>query len=173
MADLKISQLDELVTSLIASGDWVPTVDVSDTSMAATGTTKKIDASKLVLTDVAKTLSALQTFSGGIEAAQIKTGTVTLSDNASSQITPVPARGMMLLWTGANSDEAALIDFRAESTNFATLIASGGATAVTSGTTLSGTTGADNFATVSAVNGSLWLENRHGSSRTFRYIFFG
>lgn len=44
MADTKISQLTTLAAASIVDGDWVPVVDTSDTSMAATGTTKKVDA---------------------------------------------------------------------------------------------------------------------------------
>lgn len=57
MADSKISALDELVTSQIASGDWIPIVDVSDTSMAASGTNKKIDAGNVIVTDKANTFA--------------------------------------------------------------------------------------------------------------------
>src|SRR5690606_2607584 len=66
MADLKISQLDTLATSSLASGDWAVVVDVSDTSMAASGTTKKINAGNLAAIDKANTFTALQTFSAGI-----------------------------------------------------------------------------------------------------------
>lgn len=45
MADLKITALAELTTP--ANGDFVEIVDVSDTSMAATGTNKKIKMSNL------------------------------------------------------------------------------------------------------------------------------
>ena len=45
MADTKISALTTLADASLASGDYFVVVDVSDTSMAASGTTKKIAAS--------------------------------------------------------------------------------------------------------------------------------
>lgn len=44
MADTKISALTTLADSALVSGDYFVVVDVSDTSMAASGTTKKIAA---------------------------------------------------------------------------------------------------------------------------------
>lgn len=54
MADLKITQLTTLA-AIPASGDWLPIVDVSDTTMSAGGTTKKIAASRFVNTNADKT----------------------------------------------------------------------------------------------------------------------
>lgn len=44
MADTKISALTTLADSALVAGDYFVVVDVSDTSMAASGTTKKIAA---------------------------------------------------------------------------------------------------------------------------------
>ncbi len=49
MADQKTSQLATLATSDLVSGDWIGVVDVSDTSMAASGTNKKIDAGNIAI----------------------------------------------------------------------------------------------------------------------------
>ena len=46
MADTKLSDLAALTS--VATGDLIPVVDVSDTSMAATGTNKKITHANLV-----------------------------------------------------------------------------------------------------------------------------
>lgn len=40
-------------------------------------------------------------------------------------------------------------------------------------TVLTGTTGIDGSTNVSAVNGSLWIENRRGASYIHRFTFFG
>jgi hypothetical protein len=45
-ADTKITDLDEL--SSLASGDLIPIVDVSDSTMAASGTTKKVQVGTIV-----------------------------------------------------------------------------------------------------------------------------
>jgi hypothetical protein len=66
MADSKISALAALATSAIAAGDLIPIVDVSDTSMAGSGTNKVADASKFAYLDKAQTFSALKTFSVGL-----------------------------------------------------------------------------------------------------------
>ena len=47
MANSKISQLSSLTGSVAASNDVLPIVDVSDSTMAATGTTKKITLTEL------------------------------------------------------------------------------------------------------------------------------
>ena len=68
MADTKISALTELTAPV--SGDWVPVVDVSDTTMAASGTTKKLDLSALSGGDqtfVVGTNGAFQTIEAALE----------------------------------------------------------------------------------------------------------
>jgi hypothetical protein len=59
MADKKITELTELGSGLIASGDYFVVVDVSDTTGASSGTTKKLDADNIadqVATAFGKTL---------------------------------------------------------------------------------------------------------------------
>lgn len=58
MADTKVSALTEL-DAVPAVGDWIPFVDVSDTTHAASGTTKKINADRFIYTNgTANTLAA-------------------------------------------------------------------------------------------------------------------
>lgn len=75
MADTKISALTELAATP-ADGDWLPIVDVSDTTMAASGTTKKWDAGRLLDRSGNTTggTSAVQTFSNGVRTSLIDTG---------------------------------------------------------------------------------------------------
>lgn len=47
MAKIKISALSELADGSIAVGDYIPIVDVSDTSQASSGTTKKVTITSL------------------------------------------------------------------------------------------------------------------------------
>lgn len=54
MSDLKITQLTTLAAAP-DNADWLPIVDVSDTTMSASGTTKKIAASRFVNTNADKT----------------------------------------------------------------------------------------------------------------------
>jgi hypothetical protein len=68
MANTKISALTALA-EVPATGDQFVVVDVSDTTHAASGTTKKIASSYLAFVGRAQTFSALQTFSAGIAFA--------------------------------------------------------------------------------------------------------
>lgn len=56
MADTKITDLGALTEATLATGDLFTAVDISDTSLAATGTNKKITATA--------TRSALAAFDG-------------------------------------------------------------------------------------------------------------
>lgn len=48
MANLKITQFSEILWGSVAGGDFIPLVDVSDTTMGASGTNKKIKVSELI-----------------------------------------------------------------------------------------------------------------------------
>ena len=48
MADKKISQLNEIQDSDLDNGDFFVILDVSDTTMASSGTTKKITKQNLL-----------------------------------------------------------------------------------------------------------------------------
>lgn len=60
MADSKISALTHL-NAVPASGDMIPLVDVSDTTQAASGTTKRLAASFFAFVGAANTFTAAQT----------------------------------------------------------------------------------------------------------------
>lgn len=66
MADTKISALATLAAASIAAGDWVPVVDASDTTMAASGTTKKSPANDWAQCTKSNTFSARQMFSASV-----------------------------------------------------------------------------------------------------------
>lgn len=76
MANSKISALTALASSSVSSGDVLPIVDVSDTTQAATGTTKKLDASSIFFKDVSGTVSAATTYNSSVTFS----GTVTASN---------------------------------------------------------------------------------------------
>ena len=71
--DLKISELDPILASATASGDLFVIVDVSDATMAPTGTDKNLtrDELKKILTDAANTWTDTQIFAA-ITAASVK-----------------------------------------------------------------------------------------------------
>lgn len=49
MADTRITALTALTGDVVATGDLLPIVDISDTTMAASGTTKNITAAELLV----------------------------------------------------------------------------------------------------------------------------
>lgn len=73
MADSKLSALATLATSAIAAGDLIPIVDVSDTSMAASGTNKVIAATEVLTSG----RTAEQTLAGDLSTA----GQIILANN--------------------------------------------------------------------------------------------
>jgi len=68
MADSKISNLNELATAPDA-GDLFVIVDVSDTSMSASGTTKKIQSSNVTISDASTTVKGKVELATDAEAA--------------------------------------------------------------------------------------------------------
>ncbi len=65
MADSKITALTSISTSSDPANDPLVIVDVSDTSMAATGTTKKVTLNQLLATSPTATLASA-TISGDL-----------------------------------------------------------------------------------------------------------
>lgn len=79
MSDLKITQLTTLA-AVPDNADWLPIVDVSDTTMSASGTTKKIAASRFVNTNADKTFVTGDGTSGVLPVA----GTVAVVSRANT-----------------------------------------------------------------------------------------
>ena len=77
MAKTKITALTELTDTNIAIGDLIPIVDISDTSQAASGTTKKVTITSLA-TAVASAFSGDSPTFVNLNT----TGTTTLGDSA-------------------------------------------------------------------------------------------
>lgn len=97
MADLKITQLTTLA-AIPASGDWLPIVDVSDTTMSAGGTTKKIAASRFVNTNADKTFVT----GDGTEGVLPVAGTVAVVSRANTwSASQAFTAGLTLATTGA------------------------------------------------------------------------
>lgn len=95
MSDLKITQLTTLA-AVPDNADWLPIVDVSDTTMSASGTTKKIAASRFVNTNANKTFVTGDGTEGILPAAgtvavisRANTFTTTQTFTAGAGATPV------------------------------------------------------------------------------------
>lgn len=82
MANTKISALTD-IASTPASGDKIPIVDVSDTTMGASGTTKYVNASRFLKTSVAGALEGTLNFNSNsatnISNATMGTATITVA----------------------------------------------------------------------------------------------
>lgn len=97
MADLKITQLAQL-NAIPAANDVIPIVDVSDTSMAASGTTKKIAANRIVATDGnAAVVTGGGTVALGGNSLTVTGGNPTLRDGGTLDL-----NGNTLSLTGGN-----------------------------------------------------------------------
>jgi len=82
MANKKITELTALTS--VASGDLIPIVDVSDTTQAASGTTKKITQANFVAGVLTSpTMSGTVTLTG---ATIVNTGTITLPTSTDTLI---------------------------------------------------------------------------------------
>lgn len=173
MADTKISQLTTLSSSTVASGDWIPVVDASDTSMAATGTTKKVDAGNVAITDKNNTFSGFNTFSSTLTASAYRSGDVSVNNNAATILSGVAGRGILILLNGNRNGESGMIAFRAQASPYCTLLTPDGSTLIqTSTSILTGTTGTNGYITVSATSGGeVYVENRSGTNlSSIRYV---
>lgn len=97
-------------------------------------------------------------------------GTVTLADDAATSFTPPRPQGTLRIVSNANG---AVGDFAYDVSGGAIVAVGTSGASVELGTAaLAGTTGTDVKVTYAAVNdGKIYIENRLGSSRTFRYLF--
>lgn len=97
-------------------------------------------------------------------------GSVTLADDTATSFVPPRPQGTLRIVSNANG---AVADFAYDVSAGAIVAVGASGSSVTLGTTaLAGTTGTDVRANYAAVNdGKIYIENRLGSSRTFRYLF--
>lgn len=103
-----------------------------------------------------------------------KTASKDMSDDTAVSWTGISSRGFIILTTGADDREAALIIYRAESSPHCTILAQRSTLIEASTVALSGTTGTDGRITVSATeDGTLYIENRRGGGRTVTFTIFG
>lgn len=171
MADTKISQLTTLAAASVASGDWIPIVDVSDTSMAATGTTKKMPAT-IAFNNLNNNFSASQTVQGGVVATNFRTTTFSIAQDNVQIVTPAGAIGIIMFSVNFFPAAGGIVMYRAASSPFCSVVAGGADLEVTTGI-LSGTTGNNNKITVSAhTNGNIYIEQRRASSISFTITLF-
>lgn len=84
MADTKITDLAELTGASSATGDVFPVVDVSDTTMAASGTTKKMTRAELA---IAMTAELAATPGAGSFTTLVASGATTFALSAKSTST--------------------------------------------------------------------------------------
>lgn len=197
MADSKTTQLTQLAGTP-AANDLLMMVDVSDTTMAASGTNKKLPASYVarsgangtlitgdgkVLTVPATGTAALLDAANAFAARQTMPALATanidnLADDTAVNFTPAAAQGILMIWprigSGTTATRVAIIHFRAAGTPHCQILVQGAAQIESSTTPLAGTTGTDGRLTVSAASdGKLYVENRIGSLQALSYLIIG
>lgn len=191
MADSKTTQLDALAETP-ATGDLLMIVDVSDTTMAASGTNKRLPASYVARSGANATLiagdgktltltaSGTALLSGAIAAVgAVNTGTTgAIADDNVYSFTPADTQAMLLIWAlatgGISSTRAALVNFRAAGTPHCAIVVQGGTAFEASTSVLAGTTGTDGKVTISAASdGKVYIENRSGVSMNHQYLVIG
>ncbi len=109
-------------------------------------------------------------------------GTLSIGDDAVATITPPASMlksGMLMIHSydpggdAAQIAESAVLWFDSGSTPATRTINVGASAAITTGA-LTGTTGTDGIVTVAPhSDGNIYIENRRGGTRTFRYVFIG
>ncbi len=197
MADLKTTQLTAL-SAAPATNDLLAIVDVSDTTMAASGTNKKIVAAYFANTDgtdakitgggtvalggntltVGASGTAILNAGTAIVSAIGSGATGSVADDNAYSFTPSNNQGMLMIWAeasgGVSSTRSAIINYRAAATPYCAILVQGG-TAFEAGTVaLNGTTGTDAKVTVAAANdGKIYIENRSGVSLNHSYFLIG
>ncbi len=196
MADSKTTQLAQLAATPDVA-DQLMIVDVSDTSMAASGTNKRLAASyfarsdagaKLITgngreltvsaTGTAPLLDAQNTFTQAQIIPQIRSAAaVSLLDDTATSITFAgAASGIIIFMAGLSGVASGMVMFRVGSNLQCVILAqaSGSVLAATTNTALTGTTGTDGKLTFSAhTDNKLYIENRSGSSFSALWLIIG
>jgi hypothetical protein len=95
VADAKITDLTALTGASVATGDLLPIVDVSDTTMAASGTDKKITIAELLIG-----LAALPLAGGTISGALDVNGYLTVA--SSTGVVDSNSSHLWAVWNGSN-----------------------------------------------------------------------
>jgi hypothetical protein len=162
----QISDLTALTNP--AAGDMVVVRDISD----ATDKDKSLVLSYLALLGTAQTFTALQTFAVGA-----RSGSVTIADDAATQIVAGSPRDGILIFTATDSgasNQWGAFAYRGAATRHIANIAVGSNVETALGSAPTGTTGTDGKVTIHIIlTGNVYIENRMGGSRTFIYFLIG
>lgn len=195
MADSKTTQLAQLAATPDVA-DQLMIVDVSDTSMAASGTNKKLAASYVARSDAgaklitgnareltvpatgtAALLEQINTFTVSQVMPLVRSGApLTLLDDTAVSINMGTLTGIIILVAGLSTLASGAVVFRTGTNLMCATVASAAGTKIvpTTATVLTGTSGVDGNFTVSAhSNGNLYLENRTGTSFAMTYLVIG
>jgi hypothetical protein len=116
-------------------------------------------------------ITATGTIKSGDSKAYRGTLATSMLDNTAISFTPTANLRFILCLQGQHATQSGLFACRvAASANFCEIIAAGAMMAAATGI-LGGTTGADNFMTVSThTDGNVYIENRLGGTRSISYM---
>lgn len=119
---------------------------------------------------------AITPSTGETRVTGIQSAEILLDDDTAVLVTPPSASGMMAITlyseTFPQVPVSGIVCFDAGTTPSIAILANGGKLGGYPNQALSGTTGADTQLNIGTVSGGIWIENRFGSSQSFRYFFF-
>lgn len=163
MADSKITGLTELAATP-SSGDMLVIVDVSDTTMAATGTDKKLDASRIAYNNAPAVFTTATATSVSTSAVQPLT-TVSMANNAINALsTWTSVTNGMLLVIDLTEGSMALFNLRGGNNSVTELNDAFSVYSATSSTASS---------TNVYYSSGYKIENKRGSTRSIAVIGLG
>jgi hypothetical protein len=118
-----------------------------------------------------------ETHTGHTQIKNMYSGEIYLLNETAKTITPPKSGGFMMIMID-NEDypqlsHAAIVAYDIGVSPNVILLGSGDKFRVADDQLLTGITGPDKFTTLSALNGSLMLENRYGTHQTYRFTFLG
>lgn len=120
-----------------------------------------------------ETVTGEKTFSAALAALTFQSGAFTVADDAAAIVTtPIAVGGTITLMPNSLAGSAGYGIFRLTSSQIGLLASATSGFTVTTGV-LTGTTGADGGFNISVSGGNIYIENRSGVTRTYRYAFHG
>ena len=119
----------------------------------------------------------VETSTGHTKFQNLYSGEVYLLNNTAKTITPPKSGGFMMIMIDdevyPQLSHSAIIAYDVGSSPNVLILGSGTKFNVVNNEVLTGTKGPEQHTTLSALNGSLMIENRYGTHQTYRYTFLG
>lgn len=158
------------VYTSIVGNVWVPSATPANQVAVLVGTGNRV-LGNAVLTTLGAFTPPI-TF-GEITAASIYTGSMAINDDEIGSFTPTTDRGIIKVWTGSASTEAAMFAYRTTATSHHAGVMSQESTimaaAIVTGVPVFSDYTDTKITLVASTNGILYFVNRRGGARTLNY----